>query len=110
MLYDGLGRQIHDRALSLGTSAVGASRRLSTVFNTRGMVNTVTTWDNPLVGFGTVLNQVQNVYNDFGQRTHSYQAHEGSVNTSTSDPYCQQSERNHRHHEFRRHGMGNASV
>ena len=36
------------------------------------------------MGFGTVLNQVQNVYNDFGQQTHSYQAHGGSVNTSTT--------------------------
>ena len=82
--YDGLGRQIHDRVLSLGSSAVGMARRLSTIYNTRGMVDRVTTWDNPLVAFGTVLNQVQNLYNDFGQQTHSYQAHGGSVNTSTT--------------------------
>ncbi len=82
--YDGLGRLIHDRVPTLGTSAVGTARRLSTVYDTRGMVLTVTTWDDPRVGFGTVLNQVQNVYNDFGQQTHSYQAHGGSVNTSTT--------------------------
>jgi YD repeat-containing protein len=102
--YDGLGRQIHDRALSLGTSAVGASRRLSTVYNTRGMVDTVTTWDNPLVGFGTVLNQVQNVYNDFGQQTHSYQAHDGSVNTSTT-PKVQYSYANGSANTIRMTGM-----
>ena len=36
--YDELGRQIQDRVLSLGTSAVGTARRLSTVYDTRGMV------------------------------------------------------------------------
>ena len=82
--YDGLGRQIHDRVLSLGTSAVGSSRRLSTVYDSRGMVNTVTTWDDPRVGFGNILNQVQNVYNDFGQQTYSYQAHDGSVNVMST--------------------------
>ena len=82
--YDGLGRQIHDRVLSLGTSAVGTARRLSTIYNTRGMVDRVTTWDDPRVGFGTVLNQVQSLYNDFGQQTHSYQEHGGGVNTSTT--------------------------
>ncbi len=39
---DGLGGQIHDRVLSLGTSAVGTSRRHSTVYESRGMVLTVT--------------------------------------------------------------------
>jgi len=48
------------------------------------MVLTVTTWDDPRVAFGSVQNQVQNAYNDFGQQTVSYQAHSGSVNTSTS--------------------------
>ena len=77
--YDGLGRQIHDRVPTLGTSAVGMARRLSTVYDTRGMVLTVTTWNDPRLGFGTELNQVQNVYNNFGQQTHSYQAHGGRV-------------------------------
>jgi len=48
------------------------------------MVSTVSTWNNATVGVGVILNQVQNVYNEFGQQTHSYQAHGGSVNTSTS--------------------------
>jgi len=79
--YDGLGRPIHDRVLSLGSSAVGTARRISTVYDTRGLVSTITTWNDPRIGFGNVLNQVQNVYNDFGQQTHSYQSHSGSVDT-----------------------------
>ena len=102
--YDGLGRQIHDRVPTLGTSAVGTARRLSTVYDTRGMVNTLTTWDNPLVGFGTVLNQVQNEYNDFGQQTHSYQEHGGGVNTSTT-PNVQYSYTNGTGNTIRMTGM-----
>ncbi|MCX7386392.1 MAG: hypothetical protein NTX48_06970, partial [Planctomycetales bacterium] len=102
--YDGLGRQIHDRVPTLGTSAVGTARRLSIVYDTRGMVLTVTTWDDPRVGFGTVLNQVQNVYNDFGQQTHSYQAHGGSVNTSTT-PNVQYSYANGSANTIRMTGM-----
>jgi len=41
-----------------------------------------TTSYDPRVDFG--LNQVENVYNDFGQQTHSYQEHGGLVNTSTT--------------------------
>jgi len=82
--YDGLGRQIHDRVPSLGTSAVGTARRLSTVYDSRGMVLTVTTWDDPRVGFGSVQNQVLNAYNNFGQQTHSCQSHSGTANISTS--------------------------
>ena len=37
-----------------------------------------------ITGFGSVLNQVQNMYNDFGQQTHPYQEHGGLVNTSTT--------------------------
>ncbi|MFN6331093.1 MAG: RHS repeat-associated core domain-containing protein [Planctomyces sp.] len=77
--YDGLGRQIHDRVLTLGTTAIGNARRISTVYDSRGLVSTISTWDDSRVGYGSVLNQVQNVYNDFGQQTHSYQSHAGSV-------------------------------
>jgi|GEM_PF-2406002 len=52
-----LHKQIHDRVLSLGTSAFGTARRLSTVYNSRGMLLTVTTWDDSRVGFGSVQNQ-----------------------------------------------------
>jgi len=48
------------------------------------MVTTLTRWNDPRVGFGLALNQVENVYNDFGQQTHSYQEDDGAVNTSTT--------------------------
>ena len=39
--YDRLGRPTHDRVLDLGAGAVGPVRRLSTIYNTRGMVEKV---------------------------------------------------------------------
>ena len=53
--YDGLGRQIHDRVVTPGTS-VGTSLRISTEYDSRGMVSNLTTWDNATVGSGTILN------------------------------------------------------
>ena len=45
--YDLLGRPTHDRVLDLGAGAVGPVRRLSTIYNTRGMVEKVTSWRDP---------------------------------------------------------------
>jgi len=102
--YDGLGRPIHDRVLSLGSSAVGTARRISTVYDTRGLVSTITTWDDPRIGFGNVLNQVQNVYNDFGQQTYSYQSHSGSVDIMNT-PKVQYSYANGSSNTIRMTGM-----
>jgi RHS repeat-associated protein len=44
----------------------------------------VTSYDNATVGSGSVVNQVQFVYDDFGQLVTEYQEHGGAVNTSTS--------------------------
>jgi len=82
--YDKLGRQIHDRVTALGTSVDGAVRRISTSFEVRGMREKITSWNGETVGSGSVVNEVQFTYNDFGQVTADYQAHGGTVNTSTT--------------------------
>ena len=61
MYYDGFGQQIQERVLSLATSTVSTARRFSTINDARGLVSTITTWHDPRIGFGNVLNQVQNV-------------------------------------------------
>ena len=48
------------------------------------MRETVTCWSSETVGAGSVINDVQFAYNDFGQLTHDYQAHDSAVNTSTT--------------------------
>lgn len=53
------------------------------MYDSRGFVSTQTTWVDQRLGSGTILNQVQNLHNEFGQQKDSYQAHDGSVNTSS---------------------------
>jgi hypothetical protein len=50
----------------------------------RGMRKKITSYDNATVGSGSVINEIQFAYNDFGQITHDYQANGGAVNTSTT--------------------------
>jgi YD repeat-containing protein len=82
--YDKLGRQTQDRVSTLGTGVEGAVRRIASTFEVRGMREKITSYDNATVGSGGVVNEVQFAYNDFGQITHDYQAHGGTVNTSTT--------------------------
>ena len=82
--YDALGRQTQDRATTLGTGVDGGVRRISTTFEVRGMREKITSWNSETVGSGSVVNEVQFGYNDFGQISHDYQAHGGTVNTSTT--------------------------
>ncbi|OYW22804.1 MAG: hypothetical protein B7Z55_04215, partial [Planctomycetales bacterium 12-60-4] len=56
----------------------------STTYEVRGMKETITSYDNPAVGSGSVLNQCQYEYNDFSRLITEYQAQGGSVNTSTT--------------------------
>jgi RHS repeat-associated protein len=48
------------------------------------MRSKITCYDNPTVGSGSVVNEAQFSYNDFGQLVTDYQEHGGAVNTSTS--------------------------
>jgi len=82
--YDKLARRIQDRVTALGSGVDGAVRRISTTYEVRGMTEKITSWNGEMVGSGSVVNEVQFAYNDFGQITDDYQAHGGTVNTSTT--------------------------
>jgi RHS repeat-associated protein len=82
--YDALGRQTQDRVTTLGTGVDNAVRRIASTFEVRGMREQLTSYDNATVGSGSVVNEVQFAYNDFGQITHDYQGHSSAVNTSTT--------------------------
>jgi RHS repeat-associated protein len=82
--YDALGRQTQDRVTTLGTGVDNAVRRIASTFEVRGMRERLTSYDNATVGSGSVVNEVQFTYSDFGQITHDYQAHSSAVNTSTT--------------------------
>ncbi len=82
--FDKLGRQTQDRITTLGSGVDGAVRRIASAYEVRGMREKLTSYDNAAVGSGSVVNEAQFAYNDFDQLITDYQAHGGSVNTSTS--------------------------
>ncbi len=82
--YDDLGREIHDRVTALGSGVDGSVRRISTTYEVRGMKEKLTSYDNATVGSGSIDNEVQFSYNDFGQVNTDYQEHGAAVNTGTS--------------------------
>ncbi|MBL9176975.1 MAG: hypothetical protein JNM65_02865 [Verrucomicrobiaceae bacterium] len=80
---DKLGRILENRVVTLGTSVDGAVRRISRAYDARGLVASITSHDNPTVGSGSVVNQVFNEYNAFGQLSTDIQSHSGAADGST---------------------------
>jgi RHS repeat-associated protein len=80
--YDLLGRQTADKVTTLDAGVDGAVRRIGQSYEVRGLVEKVTSYSDAA---GTApVNEVQNVYNSFGQFQEQYQEHSGSVNTGTT--------------------------
>lgn len=50
----------------------------------RGLRKILTSYDNATVGSGSLVNEVQFAYNDFGQLIADYQSHSGAVNTGST--------------------------
>jgi len=82
--YDKLGRQIHDRVTTVGDGVDDAVLRLSTTYEARGMIETLTSWNNASVTLGDAVNQCLFNYNEFGQLIADYQAHDGEVDTDVT--------------------------
>ena len=82
--YDKLGRMLHDRVIALGAGVDQAVRRISRSYESRGMPEKVTSYDDAAVGSGNVVNEVQAAYNGFRQFTVEYQSHSGAVITSST--------------------------
>ncbi len=82
--YDLLGRPIEDRVTAVGSGVDNEVRRIATRYTVRGQVETITSYDDPAVGTGTILNEVRYVYNPFGQLTADYQSHSGAVDMVTT--------------------------
>ena len=79
--YDLLGRINQDRVTTLATGIDGAVLRLEAAYDVRGQLQKITSLDNATVDTGTIVNQVQFAYNDFGQAVDTWQSHSGAVNT-----------------------------
>jgi RHS repeat-associated protein len=86
-LYDQLGRLTDDCVTTVGSSTDNAVLRISTIYEVRGLVASVTSYDNATPGSGTALNQCALTYNAFVQLTEEQQDHNGTV--SGSSPHVQ---------------------
>jgi len=80
--YDVLGRLTSDAVTTLGSGVDGAVRRIQTAYDTQGNAYLTTSYDS--ASGGSIVNQVEDVYNGLGQLTGEYQSHSGAVNTSTT--------------------------
>jgi hypothetical protein len=80
--YDVLGRQTADAVTTLGSGVDGAVRRIETAYDGQGNPYLITSYN--AASGGSVVNQVEDVYNGLGQLTGEYQAVGGAVNTSTT--------------------------
>ncbi|WP_237722460.1 RHS repeat-associated core domain-containing protein [Singulisphaera acidiphila] len=82
--YDLLGRQVEDRITTLGSGMDGAVLRIQMAYEVRGMIQTITSYDNATAGQGNVVNQAQFAFNDFAQLIADYQEHSGAADLFTS--------------------------
>ncbi len=80
--YDVLGRQTTDAVTTLGSGVDGAVRRIDTAYDTQGNAYLFTTYT--AASGGSIVNQVEDVFNGLAQLTGEYQSHSGAVNTSTT--------------------------
>ncbi len=80
--YDVLARLTSDTVTTLASGVDGSVRRIDTAYDEQSNPYLVTSYSD--TAGTTVVNQVQRSYNGLGQETADYQAHSGTVNTSTT--------------------------
>jgi hypothetical protein len=71
---DKLGRLLHDRVTVLGSGVDGAVRRISRAYDEFGRVFRLSSNNDATVGSGTIVNDLEYVYNGFGLLTIEFQA------------------------------------
>src|SRR5207302_6379221 len=80
--YDVLGRLTADAITTLATAIDNSVLRIETAYDTGDRPYLYTSYN--AASGGSIVNQVQEVYNGLGQLITEYQAHSGAVNTSTT--------------------------
>ena len=65
-VYDNSGRLLHDRVTAYGSGIDQTVERITTAYDNLGRVSSVSSYDNPAVGSGAVLNQATTSYDGWG--------------------------------------------
>ena len=82
--YDELGRLLHDRVTTLAEGIDSAILRVSREYEVRGMLSKITSYDDATVGSGSIINEVEKLYDDFGNLGEDYQSASGAVDTGST--------------------------
>ena len=80
--YDALGRETADAVTTLGAGVDGSVRSIDTAYDDQGNAYLVTSYN--AASGGSIVNQVEDLYNGLDQLTAEYQSHNGAVNLSTT--------------------------
>lgn len=80
--YDVLGRQTSDAVTTLGAGVDGSVRRIEIAYDTQGIAFLFTSYD--AASGGSIVNQVERIFNGLGQMTAEYQSHSGAVVLATT--------------------------
>ena len=79
--YDPLGRVTMDTMTTLGSGVNGSVMAIGTQYDAQGNPYLVTSYNGN--SSGSIVNQVEDLYNDFGQLLQEYQAVDGAITSST---------------------------
>jgi hypothetical protein len=82
-VFDKLGRQLADKATTLGSGIDGTIRRIDRAYDVRGKLEKVTSYDDINGGPTHLVNQSVFKYNAFGLMTQDSQEHLGAVDNDT---------------------------
>lgn len=69
LTYDTAGRLLHRGLTTIAGSLDSSVARISTAYDSRSMMSTVTQYDNATPGSGSVIDQVKYTYDDWGNTT-----------------------------------------
>ncbi len=83
LVLDKSGRIIEDRVISIGPGIDSTVRRISLSYNSYGLMSRVRSYSSPIVGQGSILNEVALVYNAYRQISEDIQSHSGATSSST---------------------------
>jgi hypothetical protein len=75
-------QQTTDAATTLGSGVDGAVRRITTAFTTLGEPSLITSYN--AASGGSVVNQVEDIYNGLDQLDQQFEAINGAVNVETT--------------------------
>ena len=78
-----VGAVIHDAVTALGPDIDDTVLRISSVFNNRGLIELISSFDNATIGAGNIINQVKLLHDAFNQPIEDQQEHTGAVDAST---------------------------